>query len=179
MTDRAEARLPRPKSILPLLALAALITAALVYSNVAGAKPSQARVDPTERRVIEVINQVRQANGLKRVTASRRLSRSADDHSRDMLKRDFFAHTSSNGTSMGTRVRRYRRATRIGENIAHIPRSWRHGVARRVVALWLSSPSHRAVILSPGFRKIGVARRKGRLGDDKAQVFTSDFSSRR
>ncbi len=179
MYDRAEARLPRPKFILPVLALLALVAGALVYSNVADAKRSKARVDRTERQVVRIINQIRRANGLPRVTKSRRLSRSADYHSRDMIRRNFFAHTSSNGTPMGRRVRRYSRANRIGENIAYIPRKWGHGVARRVVSLWLGSPSHRAVILSPGFRKIGVARRKGRIGRHKAQVFTADFSSKR
>lgn len=179
MYDRADARLPRPMFILPVLALLALVAGALVYSNAADAKRSKARVDRTERQVVRIINQIRRANGLKGVTASRRLSRSADYHSRDMLRRNFFAHTSSNGTPMVTRVRRYKRANRVGENIAYLPRSWRHGVARRIVAMWLGSPSHRAVILSPGFRKIGVARRKGRLGRQRAQVFTADFSSRR
>jgi len=166
-------------SAFALLALSSLVAGALVYSNAADAKRSKARVDRTEHQVVRIINQVRRANGLKKVTSSRRLARSADYHSRDMIRRNFFAHTSSNGTSMGRRVRRYSRAGRIGENIAYVPRNWKRGVARRVVTMWLASPSHRAVLLSPRFRKIGVARRKGKIGNQKAQVFTADLSSKR
>lgn len=181
MYDRADARLPRPKFMLlafSLLAILALSAGALVYTNAADAKRSKARVDRTERQVVRIINQVRRANGLERVTSSRRLARSADYHSRDMIRRDFFAHSSSNGTSMAKRVRRYSRAGRVGENIAYTSGHAKRGVARRIVGMWLASPSHRAVLLSPGFRKIGVARRKGKIGSQKVQVFTADLSSR-
>jgi uncharacterized protein YkwD len=51
--------------------------------------------------------------------------------------------------------------------------------ASRVVQMWMASPGHRAVILTRGFRRIGIGRRSGALGSTRAIVYTADFSSRR
>jgi uncharacterized protein YkwD len=96
-----------------------------------------------------------------------------------MLRRNFFAHASSDGVSMDSRVRRYTRAARVGENLAYVPGRLRKGMARQVVSMWLASPPHRAVLLSPDFSRIGLARRKGTLGTMKVNVFTADLASRR
>ena len=78
---------------------------------------------------------------------------------------------------MATRVRRYTGARWVGENIAVTSR--RRGVARRVVRMWMASPSHRAVLLCPKSRRIGVGRERGRLGGVAYSVFTVDFASSR
>ena len=70
------------------------------------------------------------------------------------------------GTPMATRVRRYTGADWVGENIAAVWR--RRSAARKVVRMWMASPGHRAVLLSPSGRRIGVGseraswRRDGR-----------------
>jgi hypothetical protein len=45
--------------------------------------------------------------------------------------------------------------------------------------MWLASPPHRAILLDPRFRRIGIARRWGRLGGAKQAVVTADLASRR
>jgi len=179
MHDRAAVRPLRPKS-----RLSASIVAGVLLATVGNAAPAQARggssrLDPTERRVIRLINANRRAFGLRRVVVSRALSRSANYHSRDMLRRNFFAHNSSNGMPFDARVRRYKRAARIGENLAYIPGAGKGGQARQIVSLWLNSPEHRSVLLSRSYRRIGVARRTGRLGGARVTVFTADFTSKR
>ena len=77
---------------------------------------------------------------------------------------------------MPTRVRRYTGADWVGENIATVARPRR--VARRVVRMWMASPSHRAVLLSPSGRRIGVGKRAGMLGGARLAVFTADLASR-
>lgn len=181
MHDRAGST-PRPKSTMRTAATLGVVVATVGTAGVAApaqARGGSSRLDPTERRVVRLINRNRVAFGLKRVSVSKALSRSANAHSRDMLRRNFFAHNSSNGTPFDARVRRYRRAARIGENLAYVPRGGRAGQARRIVSMWLNSPGHRAVLLSPGFRRIGVARRTGTLGSVRATVYTADFTSRR
>lgn len=180
MHDRAETRLSRPKTNMRALALGGAVLATLSVPAAADARGGSSRHDPTERRIVRLINKNRAVWGLPPVRMSRALGRSADAHSRDMLRRNFFAHNSSNGTPFDRRVRHYRRATRIGENLAYVPRRKRRGgQARSVVGMWMASPAHRDVILSRGFRRIGVARRTGRLGSMRVTVFTADFSSRR
>ena len=137
-----------------------------------------AKLNATERALVSAMNDARRAHGLRGLRVNRRLSRAADAHCADMLRANFFAHTSSNGTSMPARVMRYRRSKRVGETIAYLPRSNRRR-ARRVVNMWMRSPGHRAAILSTSFRRVGVARRTGRLGSSRAAVFTANFASRR
>jgi uncharacterized protein YkwD len=131
----------------------------------------------TERTVIRLVNDVRSRYGLGRLRASRALSRAAESHSRDMLRRDFFDHSSSDGTPFDDRVRRYAHAHMLGETLAALGQ--RHGGAATVVRMWMASPPHRAVLLSSGFRRIGIARRWGALGSSRSAVVTADFASRR
>ena len=63
---------------------------------------------------------------------------------------------------MATRVRRYTGADWVGENIATVTR--KRGAARKVVRMWMASPPHRAVLLSPSGRRIGVGKRSGQAG---------------
>jgi uncharacterized protein YkwD len=45
--------------------------------------------------------------------------------------------------------------------------------------MWLNSTSHRNIVLAPGFRRIGIARRWGSLGAAENAVVTADFASAR
>ena len=63
----------------------------------------------------------------------------------------------------------------FGENLA-----WGTGVtAQWVVDRWLASPSHRAVLLRPGFRRVGIGIAFGAFaGHGSAAVVTADFAGR-
>jgi uncharacterized protein YkwD len=81
------------------------------------------------------------------------LTRAARAHSRDMVERDFFSHTGSDGSTPGQRVTRAGYRWRmVGENIASGVRT-----PRDAVAGWLASPHHCANIMTAGFRQMGVA----------------------
>jgi uncharacterized protein YkwD len=140
------------------------------------ATAGSARLDRAERKVIRIVNRIRARSGLRRLRPSRALSRAASAHSGDMLRRNFLGHASSNGTPMSARVRRYTRARWVGENIAAV--SGRR-VAGRVVRMWMASPGHRAVLLAPAGRRIGVGHRRGSLGGARRAVVTIDMASRR
>ena len=134
--------------------------------------------DRIERSIVHKLNVIRRAGGLPRLRTSRALARAADVHCRDMLAANFFAHASSNGTPMAQRVESFRRATSVGETLAYVPAEPRNGQAARIVAMWMASPPHRAALLDGRFRRIGVARRHGALGGERAAVFTADLSSK-
>lgn len=135
------------------------------------------RLDGAERALLRELNRERAAHGLRRLQADRRLQRAADAHCRDMLRADFFAHESSDGRSMAARVSHYRPSARLGETLAYVPGG--RSAARDVVRMWMRSPGHRTAVLSPGYRRVGVARRRGRMGSTPAAVYTADFASRR
>lgn len=141
----------------------------------APAHASRAGLDRAERKVIRLVNQFRAQHGLRRLRASRALSRAATVHSTDMIRRNFFSHASSNGTPMGSRVKHYTRARWVGENLAIASG---RGTASRVVRMWIHSAGHRAILLNPKSRSIGVGKRRGAVGSFRGTVYTADFASR-
>ena len=159
-----------------LFCSAVICCCAVLALQPAQATADRVRLDRAERKVVRIVNRIRRRHGLRRLRASRSLARAATAHSGDMLRRDFLGHHSSDGTPMSMRVRRYTRARWIGENIAAV--SGRR-TARRAVRMWMRSPSHRAVLLSPAGRRIGIGKRRGKLGSARRAVFTADLASRR
>ena len=143
----------------------------LVLSTAApAAQASSPRMNAGERAIVRAINRARAAHGVRALRGHRRLARAADAHTRSMLRADYFAHG-----AFASRVRRYVRSRRVGETIAMTTRC----SARRVVRMWMNSAPHRAVLLSRGFRSVGIGRRVGRLGTSRACLVTADFASRR
>lgn len=153
---------------------------ATTLAAAAGPGTPRAAADPrlshSERAMIRIVNAVRSQHGLRRLSASRALNRAADRHSSDMLAGNFFAHESSDGTPANRRLRRYANARTVGETLAALVR--RPGVEQTVVRMWMDSPPHRAVMLSPGFSRIGLSHRWGLLGGFGRSVVTADFASR-
>jgi uncharacterized protein YkwD len=160
-------------------ACTALVAAAAAPAAVpaeADAEPATAHASSAERGIVRLINRLRARHGLRPLRSSTPLAQAADHHSRDMLAHEFLAHHSSDGTPFALRVRRFAPARRVGENVAVITAA---GDPAQVVDLWLQSPPHRAVLLSPRFRRIGVALRSGVFGGHAMEVFTADFASTR
>jgi uncharacterized protein YkwD len=140
------------------------------------ARASGPRFDTGERALLRAINQARRSHGLRRLRACGFLARAADGHSRDMARRGFFGHTSSDGSSVGRRVARHTRARQIGENLAYTTGA---SSAYAIVGMWLGSAAHRQILLAPGFDRVGIARRTGRLRGRSARLITADFASNR
>ena len=154
------------------LILAAALATLLALAPAATAGP---RLNAAEREVIQRLNDTRAQHGLPALRPARGLNRAADRHSRDMLARDFFDHPSSDGTPFDQRVRRYARAGIVGETLASLPD--RTGGADTVVDIWMNSADHRAIVLDPRLKRIGLARRWGLLGSTETAVVTADFAS--
>jgi hypothetical protein len=77
---------------------------------------------------------------------------------------------------MAARVRRWLRATQVGETIAFLPLA--QSGARAALGVFFQSPQHRETLLSPAYARIGVGRRPANLGGLGA-VVTVDLASRR
>jgi len=126
-----------------------------------------------DRAIVREINAVRATAGQPPVTPTTRLRRLARHHTLDMLRHDFFSHD-GDGTSFSQRIKARVHYGKVGETLASMPR--RAG-ARRIVRAWLRSPTHRAVMLDPAYRRVGVAGSKGRMGGASAFLVTADFST--
>src|SRR6266487_1654763 len=101
------------------------------------------------------MDRVRVWNGLRTRRYGSKLRAAARAHSADMMRRGYFAHGSFGRRMNGFGVR----APVVGENLA-----WGTGVyggATTIVREWLASPEHRANLLRPGFKWVGVGSAVG------------------
>jgi uncharacterized protein YkwD len=147
--------------LIVLITFAALLTAS----------PAFAALTRKEARILGAMNRVRAAHGIRPLRADPTLTRAARSHSRDMLRRNYFAHG-----AFAARMSAFHAPGRIlGENIA-----WgagRLGAAAHVVQMWLESPEHRANVLQPGFTRVGLSAPEGPFaGSGDVTVVTADFS---
>jgi uncharacterized protein YkwD len=123
--------------------------------------------------IVRQINTIRARAGLSRVVATLRLKRLARHHTLDMLRRDSFSHD-GDGTTFSQRIKARVHYRKVGETLASMPR--RTG-ARRIVRAWMHSAPHRAVILDPAYRRIGVSGKGGAMGAHHAFLVTADFAT--
>jgi uncharacterized protein YkwD len=131
-----------------------------------------------EKRVLALHNVARAARGLKPLCADPRLTRAARSHSREMIEKDYFSHSSYNGESIIERLRRFGYHRRIyAENIAGGSRTF--GGSDSTFRRWMNSPSHKGNILDSRFRPVGVGAYTGRYkGTRKYTMYTVDFGVR-
>lgn len=127
------------------------------------------------------VNAVRAAAGLPRVRAMSKLRVAAQRHSEDMVARRYFSHVSPSGATLRDRAARVgylrgRRSTRLGENIG-----WGTGTAAtpaQIVSAWMHSPPHRRIILTRGFRELGVGIADGAPQGGPGATYTLNVGRR-
>jgi uncharacterized protein YkwD len=103
--------------------------------------------------LVNAVNRERRAAGLSAVTQDTTLAGAARAHGCDMVVRNFFSHTGSDGSNAQTRIARAGyRACFTAENLA----LGQTGVAQ-VMTDWMNSPGHRANILHQQARHIGIS----------------------
>jgi uncharacterized protein YkwD len=149
-----------------------LIGFLLAFGILAPAAGAQARgLTGSEASLLNTMNAARKSNGLPALRVDFHLVRAARGHSADMMRRQYFAHGSVAGRALATGAR----GPVFGEDLA-----WATGItAQWVVDHWLASPAHRAVLLRPGFRRVGIGYAFGTFaGHGGAGVVTADFAGR-
>jgi uncharacterized protein YkwD len=123
-----------------------------------GAREIQSRA-ALGRGIVAQINALRAKHGFPRLVVVRSLARTARKHSLEMAHEGFFSHRSPSRGAFDQRVKRdYRtagyRSWQAGENLL-----WASPDidARQAVELWLESPGHRRILLTPAWREIGLS----------------------
>jgi uncharacterized protein YkwD len=128
-------------------------------------------------------NQIRAEHDLPRLRENKRLRKAALGHSRQMVAKRFFDHTTPSGVTMVDRILRARYVREdegwmLGENLA-----WGTGsfaTPRGAVQAWMESPGHRANILKRGYRELGVGAVLGvPVSSAAGATYTVDFGVRR
>ena len=129
-----------------------------------------------------LVNEERTKRGLRPLVVSTQLDAAARAHSTDMDRQNYFSHTSKNGDSLVTRIRRtgYLNGSVswvVGENIGW--GSGSYATPSSMVRRWMNSSGHRANILKGSFRDVGVGIARGvPVGGGDGAIFTTDFGRR-
>jgi uncharacterized protein YkwD len=165
------------------------LTAAVLAIAIAPA--AEARISPAAkhacaaatqlRAMVCLVNQTRAAHGLPGVRLSTALRRSAALRANAIVRCRQFSHTPC-GQSFGSVFRAVgytRGRAAFGENLA-----WGSGSLAspdHAVARWLASPPHRRVLLSRGWRELGVSAVgvNGLFAPGTNIVWVAQFGSRR
>jgi uncharacterized protein YkwD len=168
------------------LALAVLAAAALLVDSALATSHSERNLGTMNHQVLAAINRFRAAHGLVALREAAGLDRSARQHSLEMGRLGYFAHSSSDGTVFWRRIQHYYPAHghpywSVGENLVWRAPSLSAGGAMN---LWIGSPPHLRNLLSRQWREIGIsavsaAHAPGVYGGQHAIIVTTDFGVRR
>lgn len=103
--------------------------------------------------LISLVNQERLKAGLDVLTPNSALNRAAQLKVEDMVKNNYFAHTSPSGrTADSIRFEAGYDSALDGENLAVLFKT-----APEIIAAWMNSATHKANILQTVYRDVGVA----------------------
>ena len=169
-----------------LAALAGIVVVLVAPGS--GSATSSGAVSSSSRMqaaLLSQLNAVRSARGLVRLRLAPGLNAAAASHSTQMARLGYFSHNSANGTSFSKRVASYYslrgfRSWMVGENLVWASPELS---AARAVKVWLASPPHRANLLDPHWREVGLSAvhatsAPGVYGGRAATIVTADFGVR-
>ena len=136
--------------------------------------------------VVREVNDLRAERGLRALAVSGELKRAADTHSQDLLEAGVFTHDSPDGTPFMNRLLHFypqrSHVWTVGENI--LMSGPDEPSSADIIAAWMKSSGHRANLLNPRWRELGVGARfssdaGGDFGGRPTWVVTLDLGARR
>jgi uncharacterized protein YkwD len=172
--------------IVSAAATVAAATALLPAQALPAGRQSSVSLVSLQSGLLVELNQIRVGHGLVPLKLNDALSAAADQHTTEMLQDGYFAHSSADGSSFWKRIQHYYpsgayHVWSVGENLV-----WSGGAldATGALNLWMASPEHRANILSPRWREIGISALSetgapGAFGGDSVTLVATDFGARR
>jgi len=168
------------------LGLAALVAAALLADSALATSRSERNLQTLNHQVLAAVNKFRASRGLVALHESAGLDRSARQHSLEMGRLGYFAHSSADGTVFWRRIQHYYSAQghsywSVGENLL-----WESPSvgAAGAMELWIASPPHLKNLLTPQWRQLGVSAVRvvgapGVFQGRTVTIITTDFGVRR
>ena len=126
--------------------------------------PASSAAASTSDDMLNAVNRVRAAHHLRPLRPSASLSRSSYSYARYLMRSDRFAHAGS--------IPGFRRAAEILEH-----HTGRAATVEATLRRWLSSPAHRAILLRPSFRYLGVGLTTGTFVGRRASIWVGRLAS--
>jgi uncharacterized protein YkwD len=163
-------------------ALVGIILAVLVVF-VAAPVASARNLTPNEKALLALVNKERARHNLPALRVNAKLETASRAHSREMIAKDYFSHSSASGEVFSKRLIRFGYTQNnctywcVGENIA---KGVEIGATPQAIFLaWMASPTHKAIILTKKFRDCGIGQATGDFnGTAGTTVFTLDVGKR-
>jgi uncharacterized protein YkwD len=187
--------IPRPISLIALvlagvLALLAAGTAPeLAQAGTPCTKYGEMRAEKLRNRQARAaircfMNRERKQRGLATLHKDKRLQRASQKHTEIMVRKGCFSHQCPGEGSLTARLLRvdYLIGALLrwacAENIAYGEE--RYGTPKAIVKGWMHSPGHKANILNPSFRDVGIGFVAGIPGARRVDggTYTTDFGLR-
>ncbi len=139
-----------------------------------------------EQKIFHFTNEARRKNGLSNLEPDAMLKTKAREKCDDMLKKNYFSHTSPDGKTLKDRLlgeepASMRTMYRAGENI-YMGAKFDYRVdiktqARLIVDGWMTSPGHRKNMLDPNYTHMGIGVAARGKECYAAQIFSQRRSS--
>ena len=116
------------------------------------AEPARPAPGDWRAEMLRHVNAFRSVHGLAPLSIDLRLNSAAQRHAEDMADRDYIAHVSPDGDTVG------QRATLAGYNWRRMLENLAAGhlTPAEAVESWKGSPGHRRALLDPEIRELGV-----------------------
>ena len=149
-----------------------IINVALI-SDINSGNISVAKATVSTGTVISLTNSARSSAGLSSLSSNSQLAAAAAAKAADMFQNQYFAHTSPQGKDPWYFINNagydfiY-----AGENLAI-----GYSDSAEVHSAWMNSPTHRANILNPNYREIGVAQVSGEYEGAQTTIVVQEFGS--
>ncbi len=125
------------------------------------------------QNLLALVNDARQAKNLTVLSFNAQLNSAAELKAEHMVANNYFDHFSPSGISPWYWFKKAGyKYDYAGENLA-----LDFSDTKAVFDAWMASPTHRANILNPNFREIGLAVKQGELQNHQATLAVLEFGS--
>ena len=155
-------------------------------ATVTGCDAAPVHLSGAQAELLRLHNEARQGHGLGTFCVSEPLTRAATAHSQDMLNRGYYDHVSPEGGTPAQRVEAAGYAySAMAENIHKREISYPNEPTRKdleqVFEDWMDSPGHRANLLNPELREVGIGAAFGNYDHEVVTtgLYTVEFGTPR
>jgi len=145
--------------------------------------PSDSNQDQLNAAILCLVNAERSEAGLSALSESAQLDRAAVGMSKRMVTEHFFAHDTPDGKTVVDRVEPTGYIPNSGDWVVGENLAWGSGslsTPEAIVNGWMNSPGHKANILAPDYKDIGLAVAMGAPSTSLTggTVYVNDFGAK-
>lgn len=157
-------------SLIAIISKIILIITIWLYPNIS----STDNLDVNAKELINLTNDYRIGLGLNELKPNARLTQAAVNKARDLLNKQYFAHTSPANKKFSDWIKEVGyKYFYVGENLAIDFNN-----NQDIFQAWLNSPTHKENITKPQYQEIGLAVIEGKYKNQPTIVVVQLFGSR-